>query len=450
LNTAVRDDRLGRDFWVFQAGQMISTVGDACGNIALAWWVLDVTQSPVNMSAVLAPAIVVQSVLTPVLGPLGDRFSRRRLIVGSDLLRAVAIAALAISSTRGVFSVPLVLAIYIPFVAGSALFNSNNMSIVPQLVPPDALQKAVRTSESLRAIGRVMGGIVAGLLISWSGVGAAFALDAVSFGIAAIATASIVEPRRHPRQSSEGLGSRRPVRAFVQELRGGFQVVHRIPVLFYLCIAIVAFNLVLSPMQILVPTYAKLSKAMPAWFLGGLESCLGTGIIIGAVTVGTLERMRSWAPSVILGLILVGGSMAMLPHVPGVVAPMGVMFLFGVGAAWTNIPIGTRVSVALPDHFRSRVNAIIAFLFESAGPIGVTAGGVLVAAFGVAPTITALGVVVLLLAPGLYWVGGFVEFFRRQPSQLTDHFARTYPEAFDGPASMVLSEPRRAEADEGG
>ncbi len=197
--------------------------------------------------------------------------------------------------------------------------------------------------------------------------------------------------------------------------------------LLWLCVAIVVFNLVLSPMQVLLPTYAKLSKGMPAWFLGGLESCLGAGIICGAVTVGALERMPSWAPSVIIGLILVGGSTAVLAHVPGVMAPMAIMFLLGVGAAWTNIPIGTRVSVALPDHFRSRVNAIIAFLFDGTGPIGVTAGGMLVAAFGVAPTITGLGVVVLLLAPGLYWIRGFGEFFRSQPSQLTGLFRQNLP-----------------------
>lgn len=433
---------------MFQTGQMISTVGDACGSIALAWWILDVTKSPVSMSAILAPAMVVQTVLTPVLGPLGDRFSRKRLILGSDLLRCVAIAALAVLSARDAFSIPLVLAIYIPFVAGSALFNSNNMSIVPQLVSTDALQNAVRTAESLRAVGRVVGGIVAGLLISWTGVGAAFALDAASFGIAAMATAAILDPQRNARSFSPTIESQHPVRAFIRELRGGFQVIHRIPVLLWLCVAIVVFNLVLSPMQVLLPTYAKLSKGMPAWFLGGLESCLGSGIIFGAVTVGALERTPSWAPSVIIGLILVGGSTAVLAHVPGVMAPMAIMFLLGVGAAWTNIPIGTRVSVALPDHFRSRVNAIIAFLFDGTGPIGVTAGGMFVAAFGVAPTITALGVVVLLLAPGLYWIRGFGEFFRSQPSQLTDHFVRIYPHAFDGSPSIVVSEPRPQEAGE--
>jgi hypothetical protein len=43
LKPSASDSRLGRDFWVFQTGQTISTVGGSCGNIALAWWILDHT-----------------------------------------------------------------------------------------------------------------------------------------------------------------------------------------------------------------------------------------------------------------------------------------------------------------------------------------------------------------------------------------------------------------------
>jgi hypothetical protein len=107
------------------------------------------------------------------------------------------------------------------------------------------------------------------------------------------------------------------------------------------------------------------------------------------------------------------------------------MFCVGIGAAWTNIPISTRVSVAVPDHFRSRVNSIISFLFDGTAPIGVAAAGVLIATIGVTASMTGLGAMVLLLVPVLLLIPGFTEFFRRSPSELTDHFLETYPRAFD-------------------
>ena len=137
----IRGSKLGQDFWLYQSGQVISTVGDACGNIALTWWILDVTGSPATISTILAPAMIVQTLLTPVLGPLGDRLSRKRLILTSDLVRGIAIAVLAAAALRGSFSVPVMIGVYALFAARSALFNSNHMSIVPQLVPADALQE---------------------------------------------------------------------------------------------------------------------------------------------------------------------------------------------------------------------------------------------------------------------------------------------------------------------
>src|SRR4026207_462574 len=105
LNTATRSN-LGTDFWLYQTGQTISTVGDACGNIALTWWILDVTNSPAMISTILAPAMVVQMLLTPLLGPLGDRLSRKSLILKADLIRAVTIAVLASLALRESFVLP--------------------------------------------------------------------------------------------------------------------------------------------------------------------------------------------------------------------------------------------------------------------------------------------------------------------------------------------------------
>jgi MFS transporter, DHA3 family, macrolide efflux protein len=429
-DTSARTSELGRDFWLYQGGQIISTVGDACGNIALTWWILDVTRSPAMISTILAPALVVQMLLTPVLGPLGDRLSRKRLILTSDLIRGLAITVLAMVSLRDAFAVPVIVGVYAVFAAGSALFNSNHMSIVPQLVPADALQGAVRMSQSVHAIGRVAGGVIAGLLVSTAGVGWTLLLDAGSFAIAVVMTAAIVGGARGAGPAASTDEADHPKSSFTAELSDGFAAIHRVPVLFWLCIAIAFFNLLLSPMQVLLPTYAKVTRGMPAWFLGGLESSLGAGIIVGALGIGVLEKTSGLLSSVVIGLLLVGGGTAFLAHVPGIVGPMVMMFLIGLGAAWTNIPIGTRVSVAVPDHFRSRVNSIFAFIFDASAPIGVAAGGALVGSFGVAVTMTWMGIVMLIAVPALYRIPGFAEFFRRSPTELTNHFLKAYPRVF--------------------
>jgi hypothetical protein len=271
--------------------------------------------------------------------------------------------------------------------------------------------------------------VIAGLLVSTVGVGWTLLLDAGSFAIAVLMTAAIAGPMKDTAGHGSIEAAGHPT-SFITELRDGFAAVHRVTLLFWLSVAIAFFNLLLSPMQVLLPTYAKVTRGMPAWFLGGLESSLGVGIIAGALAVGVLEKTPRLFSSVIIGLLLLGAGTAFLSHVPGIVGPMAMMFLIGLGAAWTNIPIGTRISVAVPDHFRSRVNSIFAFIFDASAPIGVAAGGALVARFGVVNTMTWIGVLMLMAVPVLFRMPGFTAFFRASPSELTNHFLKAYPQVF--------------------
>jgi DHA3 family macrolide efflux protein-like MFS transporter len=420
--------RLGRNFWLYLSGQMISIIGDMCGSVALAWWILDATGSVGKVSTVLAPALFVQTILIPLLGPLGDRFSRKWLIFSADVFRAGMMALLAIMAARHAFHLPGVLCVYLFFAMGSALFSSNHLSIVPQLVSVPNMHSAVQMSQSMEALGRVLGGIVAGVLVSWVGVGTAFAVDAASFGIAALATTGILSKSIPRTSSSEKESTAHPITWFILQLRGGFRVIFRVPVLFWLCVAIALFNLLFNPMQVLIPAYAKQLRGMPAWFLGGLESSMGLGIILGAVTTPVLDKRK--IPLVIIGLCLLGSVFALLSYLPGILFPMLMMGLLGIGAAWTNIPISTRMSVAMPDHYRSRFNSIVMFLINGTAPLGIAVGGMICTMFGVTRSMSSLGLAVLLMIPILYWIPGLASLFRHSPKKLSGYFLAKYPDAF--------------------
>ena len=152
---------LGRNSWLFQTGQMISIVGDTCGSVALACWILDVSGNAGSISQVLVPALSVQTLLTPLFGPLGDRFSRKRLDWCRCPPRSDDVAPGVDGDPTALFPLSGVTWVYGFFAVGAALFNSSNMSIVPQLVPLEGLHRAVQMNQSLEAIGRVIGGVLA-------------------------------------------------------------------------------------------------------------------------------------------------------------------------------------------------------------------------------------------------------------------------------------------------
>jgi MFS family permease len=420
------DFSLGRDFWMFRFGQLVSLLGDGCGMIALSWWVLDKTGSAARMSAVLAPAMAVRVLLLPLMGPLADRLPRKRLILIADMWRFACSLAIAVLVHLDRFNVGVLAALYALSAIGGALFAAASSAIVPQLVERDGLQKAMRQTHAVDSLARVVGGILGGVVVSFVGVFGAFLADAISYLASAVSCLAIAASTR-PERAGGGMARSR----WSHDLIEGFRLLYRIPVLFWLCIVAMFMNLALSPLAVILPVLAKQARHMPAWFLGGLESSIGLGAIVGALTVGwVLIRLRAHR-LVFAALAMLGIGVAILPWVPNALLPMSVLFWIGVGGTWADVPIGTQISLTVPDSHRARVGAIMAFLCGGIAPLGVAAAGFLISAYGLTAAMACMGVSLLALTPLLLLVPRFADFMNASPKEAENFLACHYPDALD-------------------
>ncbi|MGZ3706666.1 MAG: MFS transporter, partial [Bdellovibrionota bacterium] len=339
---------LGRDFWKFRIGQLVSVLGDACGSIALAWWVLDRTGSAAEMSSILAPAMVARIFLLPVCGPIADRFSRKTLLVLSDLWRFAFSAAIFAMVCSGYYNFSLVLASYVLLSVGSALFSATSGGIIPKIVKREHISLAARQSQALNSFGSVAGGIVGGIVVSIAGVRGAFGIDCVSFLAAAVFTGLIRADTRPVGGGEAGGGFERWRRDFA----GGFGILLQIPLLFWLCVIAMFINLCVSPLAVVLPVLVKEARSMPAWFLGGLESSISLGSILGAISVGWAARHIRGRTLMMGGIAMIGVGVSLLPWVPNAILPLTVLFWVGVGSSWANIPLVTQLSLTVPDAYR--------------------------------------------------------------------------------------------------
>lgn len=172
------------DFRKLWAAQLISFCGDWFTTVALLGLVLELTGSALNSGIVLASSILPSFLMAPIAGPFADRFDRRRLMVGTDLLRAVlALGLLLVRSPETVWIGPVCLA---GMSAVSAFFLPASGASLPNLVAPEDLGAAnTLTSASwgtMLAVGAALGGWVAAEF----GRDTAFVLDAASFVTSAL------------------------------------------------------------------------------------------------------------------------------------------------------------------------------------------------------------------------------------------------------------------------
>src|SRR6266540_5937137 len=132
-----------RDFRLLWTGMTISLIGDGVYIVAVAWLVYqELGASPAALAAVGVAWTTPQVVFVLASGALSDRMDRRWLMIAGDLIRLAAIGAIGVLALNGNITVPILVALIVPYGIGQAMFSPAFSSFVPMLVPEDLLVEA--------------------------------------------------------------------------------------------------------------------------------------------------------------------------------------------------------------------------------------------------------------------------------------------------------------------
>jgi len=184
-----------RDFALFWAGWTVSLIGDGFFLVAIAWQVFDLWNTPTALALVGAAEMTPLVALVLVGGVVTDRFERRRVLIASSVLRGVCVALLGMLSLSGRLELWHIFVLAAVYGAGLAFQGPAAGAIIPDLVSARLLVQANSLSQVVRQLAMAfIGPAVGGLVVRGVGVGAAFLVDAGSFGVAIVALA-MLRPR---------------------------------------------------------------------------------------------------------------------------------------------------------------------------------------------------------------------------------------------------------------
>jgi MFS family permease len=354
--------RRHRNYRLFFTGQLVSLVGTWMQNVALAWFVVELTSSPVAVGVLAFCRFVPFTIFGLAAGVVADRFDVRRLVIAtqiSSMLVSVALAALAFSGAAQVWHAYVLAAL-----GGTALvFDApGRHALTYQMVGRDELPNAIALNASIFNASRVVGPAAAGLVIAAVGVAACFALNALSF-LAVLA--SLLLMRERELFSLERTG-RRPT--LVHGVREGLAYVRRSPRVR----TVLAMTTVVSTLgfnfHVLVPVLASETLAAGPEVFGILSACFGLGALTGALLSAALGR-ASWK-ALVLGVGGFGGAMLLLAPQNTVLACA--VLLYVTGACFTLWTSNSQsiLQLTAPDHLRGRVLSIYLFAFAGLAPLG--------------------------------------------------------------------------------
>jgi MFS family permease len=368
------------------AGSMLGYWGFA---IALAVWAYQeggATLAGVALFVRLFPT----AVFSPLAGLIADRHPRRRVMLVTDVVRAITLVLAALAVVAGApVGVPLAL-IGING-AVSAAFRPAQAALLPTLArTPEELTAANVVSSAIESVGMFAGPALGALLLVATSVQVVFLVAALTlvWSASLIARIEAREEARPPPPAERGLAA---------QTAEGFATIAREPELRLLVGLDGAQTLVAGALNVLlVVTALDVLDAGRAW-VGYLDSSVGIGGVLGAVAAASLVGRERLSGGVAVGLFLWGAPLMLLGLFPGKGVGLLALVLIGVANTLIDVSIFTLLQRAVSDLVLARVFGVLEAVMTGCIAIGGVVTPAIVAGLGGEGALVATGAVLPVL-----------------------------------------------------
>ena len=395
----LRRNRSFRQLWL---GQVVSQMGDWFNTIALYTIILQLTGSGRDVGLLLVARFVPSFLFGPISGVVADRFSRRTIMIVSDLLRAVVVLGFLL--VRRADQLWIIYVLTVVQLGLSTFFEPAKTAAIPSIVEDRELVAANAISSVTWSAMLTIGAAIGGIITDAFGTNVAFILDATTYLLSAALIASIRVPKRakRPRQKLS-LGR---VLGITETIEGIKYVKDRPRVLAYLLVK-PAWGLgggILTLLAVFGERIFPVGKGA-AGGIGVLFAARGIGTAIGPIVARRIAGEGERRMQVTIGIaFLIGGVFYIaFGSATGLTFALIVLGLAHCGGSilWVFSTVMLQRSVA--DSFRGRVFAAELALVTLTMAASNYATGELLDRFSISPRIVTIGVGILFMMPGLTW-----------------------------------------------
>ena len=360
----------GRQFRLLWLAATTSAVGSAFVPVAMAFAVLRIGGNATSLGIVLLVGTVAGLASYQVAGVWADRLSRRNLMLTADLVRLVVeagVAALLLTGHATIWELAVGSAVVS---IGTAFEGPASISLVPEVVSTDKLQKANSLLSMSVSGSSVLGPAVSGIMVAAVGPGWAFALDAASFAGSA-GFLVVMAPLGRPQASHEH---------FLADLATGWREVISRDWAWSTLIGNALSNMAFAVFMVLGPVLAVRR-------LGGASGwgLVSSGIVAGELLAGLVTLWYRARRPVSFGMatsvLLAAPVLALAAH--QAVAVVTAAAVVGVcGGMILNNNWDTAIQQLVPNEVLARFRSYDYLLAFVAIPVGYAVAGPLQSALG--------------------------------------------------------------------
>ncbi len=358
--------RRNRDFVLLQTGQFLSNAGTQATAIAYPLLVLALTHSAVKAGLVSFARTAPIALLAIPAGLAADRWNRRALMIGSDVLRAAAMAGLACSLVVG--SPPFWVIASVAFVEGigATLFNAAQPGAMRAIVPTEQLPAAAGAQSGRTAAVRIVGPPLGGVLFG-AGRALPFVADACSYACSTISLLLMRAPFQEQREWVPGSARRGALEGLSFTWRQPFL---RTTAFLYGLLNFTALGLLFCIVVI------GQDEGLSGGVIGLLTGLFAVSVVVGSFVSRAVRRGLSVHAVLLLEVWAWLGCAAFLLWPRAIVLALGLVPVGLAVPSTDSVVNGYRIAVT-PDRLLGRSESVRSAIALSAGAVAPLVAGLL-------------------------------------------------------------------------
>lgn len=383
--------KYNKDFLILFGGQTVSNIGDQIYLIALPWLVYELTQSSFDMGTISAINALPEIVFAIFMGVFIDRYNKKKIMLIACIIEFILIALIPILSYLNLLNIHHIYVIGFLYSSTTLVFLITYRSSIPILVGKSLLVKVNSLIQISLTLIKMIGPILAGILIANFGVVHALMIDSLTFLVLLISITLIKIPSLKVSDDAKT--------SIKQDIKDGFKYTFGSKELRFINWLVLVVNIGMSVGLSLMVFYLRGENNLLAKEVGFVYSIAGTVAFLMTIMAPYISKVIRNLQAISLSCCVSGIGLILMPFMDGVVLVGISLGLVTGGGTLATIYINSTLQSMVPVEYLGRVFATAQMTSRISVPVALMIGGWSSATiFGIDGVFKVSGSIILLSA----------------------------------------------------
>ncbi len=389
-------DKVNFNFFYLLFGQTISQLGDKFYSFALAYLVLNTTKSTTAMGMVILFPMLSSIITGFLLGGFIDRYSRKAILIITDIIRGLVIAAVTLLFSINALTLPIIIFSQIILSVCSAFFSPTVFSVLPQIVEKDRLAKANARMQLITSSVTIIGPLLAGVVVANIGYNFIFIFNTISFFLATIFTTKINIPNVSKKENKTE-----------NNFSDGYKYIFNKKSLLAIVIVVAVGHFFVGAIDVIIPALSIKLRGNGVQNMGYIQTFFGVGTLVASILLNIVNINNREEKVLFTSLYIIGGIYILLGvlftvKVMSVVPYLFVFLLYSSVIMFAATCFQVILQKNIEESMSGRVWSIVNSLGNCSMPLAVAVVAFMLDYIRFAYLTTAIGITIFPLVTFLY------------------------------------------------